>query len=101
MSIYATYREHGHSGAVLPASDGIASTNLVRAAAGTPRLADIATEGNRAGLSRTDRERCRSWLVLPVSPSRPQPPPILLVSPTANISIPNPHPTPTPHAACP
>ncbi len=57
MSIYATYREHGHSGAVLPASDRIVSTNLVRAAAGTPRLAGIATEGNRAGMSRTDRER--------------------------------------------
>jgi hypothetical protein len=36
--------EHGHSGAVLPASDRIVSTNLVRAAAATPRLA-----GNRYG----------------------------------------------------
>ena len=37
--------EHGHSGgAVLPASDRIVSTNLVRAAAVTPRLA-----GNRYG----------------------------------------------------
>jgi hypothetical protein len=37
--------EHGHSGgAVLPASDRIVSTNLVRAAAVTPRLV-----GNRYG----------------------------------------------------
>jgi len=29
MSIYATYHEHGHSGAVLPASDGIVSTTAI------------------------------------------------------------------------
>jgi hypothetical protein len=38
MIIYATYREHGHGGAVLPASDRIVSTNLARTAAVTPRL---------------------------------------------------------------
>jgi len=38
MSIYATYREHGHGSAVLAAGDGIVSTSSVRAVAVTPRL---------------------------------------------------------------
>ncbi len=50
-------REHGHRGAVRPASDRIVSTNLVRAAAGTSPLVGIATEGNRAEMSRTGRAR--------------------------------------------
>jgi hypothetical protein len=40
MSIYRhyAYREHGHGGAVPPASDRIVSINLVRTAAVIPRL---------------------------------------------------------------
>ena len=34
----ATYREHGHGGAIPPAGDRIVSINLVRTAAVTPRL---------------------------------------------------------------
>jgi hypothetical protein len=57
MSIYRTYREHGHGGAVPPASDRIVSINLVRTAAVTPRLLAITTVGDRAGMSRTGKAR--------------------------------------------
>jgi hypothetical protein len=45
MSICRHYREHGHGGAVAPASDRIVSINLVGTAAVTPRLIGYRHEG--------------------------------------------------------
>jgi hypothetical protein len=45
MSSTATYREHGHGGAVPPACDRIVSISLVGTAAVTPRLVGYRHEG--------------------------------------------------------
>ena len=56
MSSTATYREHGHRGAIAPAHDRTVSINLVRTAAVTRPCSAMVTEGdNRARLSQAGR----------------------------------------------